>query len=209
MVVLTCVGAGVPAHLCTERWHFPWQGHLVAEGWHLTLLQPVCQTSRKSYIRLRVRVRADSSSARSPKTEASRDHGSAGGEPGAGGWCTLYPCLCERKAVSNKKRRRFCLCFSPLLIAACLPPRAPIHPAGSQLQHVPLAQQLCSASGPLSLWTLPSNLPACLPACLGNLGWLCPIFEMNDCCPPGLIAHVSYSFVFSRAPLPQNKPQAQ
>lgn len=72
---------------------------------------------------------------------------------------------------------------------ACLPR------AGSQLQHIPFAQQLCSASGPLSLWTLPSNLPACL----GNLGWLCPITEMNDCCPPGQIAHVIYSFLFSRA----------
>lgn len=92
-----------------------------------------------------------------------------------GGFVHLFPPLCQWQY-------------------ACLP-RAPIHPAGSQLQHIPFAQQLCSTSGPLSLWTLPSNLPACL----GNLGWLRPIIEMDDCCPPGLIAHVIYSFLLSRA----------
>lgn len=35
-------------------------------------------------------------------------------------------------------------------------------PAGSQPQHVPLAWQLCSASGSSSLQPLPSDLPACL-----------------------------------------------
>lgn len=147
-----------------ERWHFPRQGRLVAEGWRLTLIQPVCQTSSKSCIILRVHVRADSHSARFPKTEASHDHGRAGGEPGTGEWCPLYPCLCERKAVSNKKRRRYCLCFPLLPMTVCLPPQSSHPPCMLTIA----AHCLCSAAL-LCLWPLvlvdkSAFKSACLPA---------------------------------------------
>lgn len=123
----------------------------------------------------------------------------------------LIPACVRGRQFLTRRERSFVHTFSFCQWQyACLP-RAPTHPC----RLTTAAHSLLSAAL-LCLWPLVLVDLAFKSASLGNLGWLCPIIEMNDCCTPGLIAHIIYSFLFSWAPIctektpstikPQKKP---